>query len=258
MSRNRPYLRSIFINFIAYRIIRYPFELAYFRVSFLIWATGWQVVECIAKPEITTSPTPTETATGSPSPTVTFMQPTTSTATVTQTPTQTSTPTSTTTKTNFNIPSEAAIDGIEVRLDAKADSTNGSPKMCVEMQGASGTWSNLPSVYLGTSEATYILGSPSDTWGLTWSADDFSNANYLVRIYNAASSKNRDFFLDWIAVNVYFHTGSTGFKINDGGKVLAALNFDHSQGRIRGAPRSRKNLAVWGQVTPGGETVHAG
>jgi len=41
----------------------------------------------------------------------------------------------------FNLPGGSAINGIEVRLDAKADSTTGSPKMCVQLSWDGGlTW----------------------------------------------------------------------------------------------------------------------
>jgi hypothetical protein len=58
---------------------------------------------------------------------------------------------------------------------------------------------------LTTSEATYTLGSPTDTWGRAWSVADFSNTNFRLRVIDVASSTSRDFSLDWVAVRVTYH-----------------------------------------------------
>ncbi len=106
----------------------------------------------------------------------------------------------------FSVPAGSAIDGIEVRLDAWADGTSGSPFMCVELSWDGGTtWTATQTTStLGTSQATFTLGSSSDTWGRTWSSGDFSNTNFRVRITNVASSNARDFRLDWVPVQVTY------------------------------------------------------
>jgi hypothetical protein len=106
---------------------------------------------------------------------------------------------------NFGF-SASAINGIEVRLDAKVDSTSNAPKLCVQLSWDGGTtWTTAKSTpTLTTSEATYILGGNSDTWGRTWTSANFSNANFRVRVISVASSTARDFSLDWIAVNVHY------------------------------------------------------
>jgi hypothetical protein len=107
---------------------------------------------------------------------------------------------------NFNIPATAVIQGIQVRLDARADATNGSPKICVQLSWDGGTtWTTARSTTnLGTAEATYTLGSTSDTWGRTWTSTNFSNTNFRVRVIDVASNTSRDFFLDYVAVNVTY------------------------------------------------------
>jgi phosphatidylserine/phosphatidylglycerophosphate/cardiolipin synthase-like enzyme len=106
---------------------------------------------------------------------------------------------------NFSIPGGAMIQGIEVRLDARADSASGAPKLCVQLSWNGGaSWTSAKSTTtLGTSEQTFILGSATDTWGHTWTASELSNANFRVRIINVASNTSRDFSLDWVAINVY-------------------------------------------------------
>ena len=106
----------------------------------------------------------------------------------------------------FDIPGTATIKGIEVRLDAKADSTSGVPKMCVQLSRDGGaSWTTAKSTAtLTTSEATYILGGPLDNWGFTWALSDVDNTNFRVRVINVSSSTSRDFSLDWIAVRVSY------------------------------------------------------
>lgn len=106
----------------------------------------------------------------------------------------------------FSIPSGAAINGIEVRLDAKVDSTSGSPQMCVQLSWDGGTtWTTVKSTStLTTSGATYTLGGGADTWGRSWDDTNFSNTNFRVRVINVASNISRDFSLDWAAVKIYY------------------------------------------------------
>jgi hypothetical protein len=107
---------------------------------------------------------------------------------------------------NINIPAAAPIRGIQVRLDARADSTGGSPKICVQLSWDGGiTWTTARSTAtLSTVEATYSLGSSSDTWGRTWSSGDFGNAGFRLRVIDVANNPSRDFFLDYVAVNVTY------------------------------------------------------
>ncbi len=107
---------------------------------------------------------------------------------------------------NFSVPNGAAIRGIEVRLRARADSTSGTPGMCVQFSwngGASWTAAQQTTT-LGTALADRTLGSASNTWNRTWAAADFSNTNFRVRVINKASNMARDFYLDAIAVQVTY------------------------------------------------------
>ncbi len=106
----------------------------------------------------------------------------------------------------FALPGGATIQGIEVRLNARVDSTTGTPKICVELSWNGGTsWTAAKSSgTLATSEGSYIVGGVTDTWGRVWSSTEFSNANFRVRLTNVASNTSRDFSLDWVAVRVRY------------------------------------------------------
>jgi hypothetical protein len=131
---------------------------------------------------------------------------------------------------NFSLPTGTTIDGIEVRLDAKADSATGAPKMCVQLSWNGGTtWTTPKSTNtLTASEATYVLGGGSDTWGRTWSDTNFTNSNFRVRVINVASNISRDFSLDWVAVKVHFSGGVLGTNdqapFDYGATTLTVLN----------------------------------
>lgn len=107
----------------------------------------------------------------------------------------------------FSIPSGATINGIEIKLMARVDSTANAPKMCVQLSWDGGTtWTAAQSTAtLTTSGAVYTLGGSADTWGRAWGDAEFSNANFRVRVINVASSTSRDFSLDYVGAKVHYN-----------------------------------------------------
>ena len=109
---------------------------------------------------------------------------------------------------NYNIvlPNGATVKGIQVQLHAKADSTSGSPKLCVQLSWDGGTtWTSAKSTAtLTTVEAAYLLGGTADTWGHTWTTGQFGNSAFIVRVIDVSSSTSRDFSLDWVSVQVTY------------------------------------------------------
>ena len=104
----------------------------------------------------------------------------------------------------FDLPAGATILGIDVRLDARVDSTSGSPKLCVALSWDGGlSWTAARTTpVLAKSERTYVLGV--DTWGRTWSSSELQDARFRVRVTNIASSTYRDFSLDYVGVDVRY------------------------------------------------------
>lgn len=102
------------------------------------------------------------------------------------------------------VPAGSTINGIEVRLDAWVDLASGTRKMCVELSwdgGASWTATKI-TPNLTTAQASYILGSSTDTWGRSWSLAEL--ANLRVRVTDLGGSIFRDFRLDWAAVRISY------------------------------------------------------
>lgn len=106
----------------------------------------------------------------------------------------------------FSIPAGSTIQGIEVKLNSRADSTTGSPRFCVQLSWNGGaTWTTaITSSTLSTAETFYTLGGVTNTWGRTWTNTDFDNANFRVRLVMVASNSSRDFSLDWVGVQVRY------------------------------------------------------
>lgn len=106
----------------------------------------------------------------------------------------------------INVPAGAVIKGVEVRLNAKADSAAGTPKVCVELSWNGGiSWTTAKATgTLATGSKTYILGAPIDTWGRTWFDTELTNSNFRVRLTNVSSSTARDFSLDWVTTRVRY------------------------------------------------------
>jgi len=112
----------------------------------------------------------------------------------------------------ISVPGTNTVTGIEVRLDARVDSTSSTTRrMCVQLSWDGGaTWTTAKQTSnLGTSQATYTLGANGDTWGRTWTLSELSNASFRLQITNVANSTARDFSLEWAAVKVY-HVRSGG------------------------------------------------
>lgn len=106
----------------------------------------------------------------------------------------------------FTLAADASIRGIEVRLDARADTTSGSPTVCIQLSWNGGNTWTAPKMTgtLTTSMRTYTLGSPTDGWERSWSSSDFTDANFRVRVINVSSSRSTDFSLDWITARVHY------------------------------------------------------
>ncbi len=106
----------------------------------------------------------------------------------------------------ISIGGSCAIAGIEVRLDWWLDGTAGTNTMDVELSWDGGTsWTSAQTdTQETTTEHTVVLGSPTDAWGRSWTASELSDANFRVRITTNSTNSNRDFFLDWVPVKVYY------------------------------------------------------
>ncbi len=110
----------------------------------------------------------------------------------------------------ISLSSGATIEGIRVRVDWWLSGAGGDNSLGVELSWDGGTSWTAQKVDATetTSEHTATLGGAGDTWGRTWSVDELSNANFRLRAScncsGGAECNSRDYFLDWVAVNVFY------------------------------------------------------
>jgi hypothetical protein len=107
---------------------------------------------------------------------------------------------------NVTLPGGVSIQGIEVSLTASVNNSGNAPQMCVQLSWNGGSsWTAAQTTpTLTTALTTYIIGGASNLWGRTWTATNFNNTNFRVRIINVAASTARTFSLDAVAVRVTY------------------------------------------------------
>ena len=109
-----------------------------------------------------------------------------------------------------SLPPGSTINGIRVRVDWWLDGAGGDNSLGVELSwDGSASWTAPKADDTETaSEHTAILGGAADTWGRIWTVGELSNANFRVRVScycsGGAECDSRDYYLDWVAVNVFY------------------------------------------------------
>ncbi|HEX5015232.1 MAG TPA: hypothetical protein VFV72_13860 [Candidatus Limnocylindrales bacterium] len=108
---------------------------------------------------------------------------------------------------NLGVPAAVtSVDGITVRVDSGMNNNGGTNNLCVELSWNGGaTWTAAQVYDMATSAiTTYTLGGPTDTWGRAWTGVDFSNAAFRVRVTDASSQPNKNYLLEYLAVQVTY------------------------------------------------------
>jgi hypothetical protein len=98
------------------------------------------------------------------------------------------------------------IDGIQVRADLAMNNNGGTTNLCAQLSWDGGlTWTTLRSLAVtDRNETTYTFGSPTDSWGRTWTPAQLGAGQFRVRLVDASSQGNKDFQLDYVAVSVTY------------------------------------------------------
>jgi len=142
---------------------------------------------------------------------------------------------------NFNlvVPGSSTVNGIEVAIEGNASN---SREAVVDLSWNGGTnhstTNSTTSVVNGGSDATYILGGPINTWGRSWTAGDFANSKFTVRL--DATDGSGDFNLNQIQVKIYYTIAKTDQTINittlAPGSAVYDSTFDVSATATSGLP----------------------
>jgi len=123
----------------------------------------------------------------------------------------------------FNIPTGNQIDGIEVKLEASADSPGGTIDVELSWNGGANVTTSgyTATTSLMTTDVVMTVGGPADTWGRGWAPAEFDNGSFEVRV--TAQPSANIISLDAIQVKVYHSV--TGGGSGGGGEVYAPTKF---------------------------------
>ena len=108
------------------------------------------------------------------------------------------------------------IEGIEVKLEISGTTAAGDIDVQLSWDGGSSFTTAKTTPTLTTTDSVVVLGGPGDTWGRTWSASEFSNANFELRVTGNPSSNTVQ--LDAIQIKVH-HQASGGGSGGGGGAI---------------------------------------
>ncbi len=134
----------------------------------------------------------------------------------------------------FSIPTGASIDGIQVGTNGSWSTNTGTNQFCIELSWNGGTsWTSTHNTTgdLGVTASSVTLGGSANTWGRTWSASEFSNANFRLRVMIDPSSSNTTTgLLDQLTVNVTYTPDTTAPTPNPmifspGGYSVSSISF---------------------------------
>jgi Concanavalin A-like lectin/glucanases superfamily len=114
----------------------------------------------------------------------------------------------------FGIPTNNTIQGIGVKLDASGSTAAGTIDVALSWDGGSSYTTAKATPTLSGSDIVYTVGGPSDIWGRAWTAGEFSNANFRLRVTAAPSSNTVR--IDALEIRVY-HQASGGGSGGGGG-----------------------------------------
>jgi Fe-S cluster assembly iron-binding protein IscA len=115
----------------------------------------------------------------------------------------------------FSIPGTDTITGIEVKLELSGSTAAGAVAVALSWDGGTSTTTVQTTGTLSGTDTVVTLGGAADVWGRTWSADNFSDANFKVRLVALPSGNTVQ--VDAIQVNVH-HVASGGGQ-GGGGQV---------------------------------------
>ncbi len=139
---------------------------------------------------------------------------------------------------DLGVPANSIIDGIEVTVEGKSSSIISGRDLTVELWNTS---NSSPAAYSATqtanmnySEATVTVGGATNKWGKTWTAADFADATFKIRVKSTTSGSG-DVSLDAVTVKVDYTTVSTTGTLivnkivaNDNSGTKTASDFSFS------------------------------
>ena len=119
------------------------------------------------------------------------------------------------------------IDGVEVRIERNLSSSTGGTKT-IQLEVAGSGTANGPSTWT-TSDVTETNGTPSDLWGMSWTAASFNSGfdvAFRAGFNNGSSTKTAS--VDYVSVTIYYHPGLVEKSVADAGTITATESLEIS------------------------------
>ena len=115
----------------------------------------------------------------------------------------------------FGIPSGATINGIEVNTEFSTDDGAQTATLQISLSwnnGTSYTTAKSDTVTGSTTDKNSTMGGSADTWGRSWTATEFADGTFLVKVEGKSSQTLNNCRLDFLQIKVYYTTasGTTG------------------------------------------------
>lgn len=106
----------------------------------------------------------------------------------------------------FAIPAGSTINGIEVRVESKANNSNGYAIGAKLMDGATYVGNTDFTGGNTTTEQTFLKGSATALWGATWTSANINSMNFGVGLYATfgAGATTTTFSVDSVTITVYY------------------------------------------------------
>ncbi len=125
----------------------------------------------------------------------------------------------------LNIPSDATIHGIEARVQVRKCSELCNSSVSISLSADAGTTfsAGYNITAISTTDTFIIVGSDSDTWGISWTGDKFNNSNF--RVHLQANAGAEAILINVLQVKVHYTPVITGPSYT----VTATISGGHGE-----------------------------
>ncbi len=129
----------------------------------------------------------------------------------------------------FSVPSDNTITGIEVKIEAHRSTQADTISAKLSWDGGSSLTTLETTGTLTATDAVYVLGSPSDTWGRVWTASELNNGNFTIELIYNQGAPGSAVSVDAIQVNVHYQATGGGAGGGGGGGPGHGAVFNYNQ-----------------------------
>ena len=108
---------------------------------------------------------------------------------------------------NLGIPAGSSIEGVEVSIEGyrTGGSGNNGRYLTAALWNKSGnSYTATQQASLGATDSVHVLGGATDAWGKTWTAADFADADFKIKVVATGNTNSGNAYLDQVQVKVYY------------------------------------------------------